>query len=252
MGLAVLDPEFSRPMLPWVVREVIFRAEPHKVNMMVDNDQVQFHDADDSSPKVENSFQSDGYKIEDVYHPAHEPTSFAFVTREAASTPCSCYVFKNDSVELVEQIVKKLKLEIGSGKRKRLGETSGESEVISYEVLLLNKTPIYTEKPSQDIIDNLIEQSKSQSGNNSVHQEQNGANGEDFSVEICERTRGLTSSDISAGVSSGRSVIEGRRAASCPIGHAVPKMAKIGHEAARFFFKFEIFESSSKLKRSFK
>lgn len=88
---------------------------------------------------------------------------------------------------------------------------TGESEVISYEVLLLNKTPIYTEKPSQDIIDNLIEQSKSQSGNNSVHQEQNGANGEDFSVEICERTRGLTSSDISAGVSSGRSVIENKR-----------------------------------------
>ena len=25
MGLAVLDPEFSRPMLPWVVREVIYR-----------------------------------------------------------------------------------------------------------------------------------------------------------------------------------------------------------------------------------
>jgi len=198
-------------MLPWVVREVIFRVEPHKVNMTVDNDQVQFHDADDSSPKVENSFQSDGYKIKDVYHPAHEPTSFAFVTREAASTPCSCYVFKNDSVELVEQIVKKLKLEIGSGKRKRLGETSGESEVISYEVLLLNKTPIYTEKPSQDIIDNLIEQSKYQSGKNSVHQEQNGANGENFSVEICERTRGLTSSDISAGVSSGRSLIENKR-----------------------------------------
>ena len=77
MGLAVLDPEFSRPMLPWVVREVLFRyvnilrwlikeqfrAEPHKVNMTVDNDQVQFQDADDSSPKVENSFQSDGYKI---------------------------------------------------------------------------------------------------------------------------------------------------------------------------------------------
>ncbi|CBY15549.1 unnamed protein product, partial [Oikopleura dioica] len=210
MGLAVLDPEFSRPMLPWVVREVIFRAEPHKVNLTVDNDQVQFQDADDSSPKIENSFQSDGYKIKDVYHPAHEPSSFAFVTREAASTPCSCYVFKNDSVELVELIVKKLKLEIGSGKRKRLGETS-ESEVISYEVLLLNKTPIYTEKPSQDIIDNLIEQCKSKSGKNSSHQEQNGANREDFSVEISERNRGLTSSDISTGVSSGRSLIENKR-----------------------------------------
>jgi hypothetical protein len=178
---------------------------------------------------IANRFSIPNYKLTstlDVYHPAHEPTSFAFVTREAASTPCSCYVFKNDSVELVEQIVKKLKLEIGSGKRKRLGETSGlksyhylnlqmiiagESEVISYEVLLLNKTPIYTEKPSQDIIDNLIEQSKYQSGKNSVHQEQNGANGENFSVEICERTRGLTSSDISAGVSSGRSLIESKR-----------------------------------------
>jgi len=162
----------------------------------------------------------------DVYHPAHEPSSFAFVTREAASTPCSCYVFKNDSVELVELIVKKLKLEIGSGKRKRLGETSGltsfnllnllmvitgESEVISYEVLLLNKTPIYTEKPSQDIIDNLIEQCKSKSGKNSSHQEQDGAKREDFSVEISERNRGLTSSDISTGVSSGRSLIENKR-----------------------------------------
>lgn len=77
---------------------------------------------------IANRFSIPNYKLTlalDVYHPAHEPTSFAFVTREAASTPCSCYVFKNDSVELVEQIVKKLKLEIGSGKRKRLGETSG-------------------------------------------------------------------------------------------------------------------------------
>jgi len=126
----------------------------------------------------------------------------------------------------VELIVKKLKLEIGSGKRKRLGETSGltsfnllnllmvitgESEVISYEVLLLNKTPIYTEKPSQDIIDNLIEQCKSKSGKNSSHQEQDGAKREDFSVEISERNRGLTSSDISTGVSSGRSLIENKR-----------------------------------------
>ena len=76
--------------------------------------------------KVENSFHSDGYKIKgnvcfainsdstlffgafnflseinefeieidrqtlkDVYHPAHDPNSFAFVTREASSTPCS-------------------------------------------------------------------------------------------------------------------------------------------------------------------
>ncbi|CAG5112229.1 Oidioi.mRNA.OKI2018_I69.chr2.g6469.t2.cds [Oikopleura dioica] len=212
MGLAVLDPEFSRPMLPWVVREVIFRAEPHKVNLSVDNDQVKFQDANDSSPKVENSFQSDGYKIKDVYHPAHEPTSFAFVTREAASTPCSCYVFKNESVELVEQIVKKLKHEIGSGKRKRLGETSGESEVISYEVLLLNKTPIYTEKPSQDIIDNLIEQSKSQSATSTRPESANGTN--EFSVDISTRNRGLISSDISTGVSddrAGRSVIENKR-----------------------------------------
>ena len=35
MGLAVLDPEFSRPMLPWVVREVIFRADPRQVQMTI-------------------------------------------------------------------------------------------------------------------------------------------------------------------------------------------------------------------------
>ena len=83
--------------------------------------------------------------------------------------------------------------------------------MISYEVLLLNKTPIYTEKPSQDIIDNLIEQSKSQSAPN-THQEK--TNGSEFPVDISTRNRGLTSSDISTGVShggAGRSVIENKR-----------------------------------------
>ena len=88
----------------------------------------------------------------------------------------------------------------------------GESEVISYEVLLLNKTPIYTEKPSQDIIDNLIEQSKSQSATSTRPESANGTN--EFSVDISTRNRGLTSSDISTGVSddrAGRSVVENKR-----------------------------------------
>ena len=34
MGLAVLDPEFSRPMLPWVVSEVIFRADARLVRFL--------------------------------------------------------------------------------------------------------------------------------------------------------------------------------------------------------------------------
>merc|ERR1712012_1524950 len=74
MGLAVLDPEFSRPMLPWVVREVIFRADPRVIKLSIKDDQIEFQELNagekPSQPrKVENSFHSDGYKIKDVYHP---------------------------------------------------------------------------------------------------------------------------------------------------------------------------------------
>lgn len=159
MGLAVLDPEFSRPMLPWVVREVIFRADPRQVQMTIKDDQIEFHEIGESR-KAEHAFHSDGYKIKDVYHPAHNPNSFAFVTREASSTPCSCYVFKQTKVEVVEQVVKKLKHEVGTGKRKRLGETTGESELVSYEVALLGKSTVVTEKPNQELIDSVIEEFK--------------------------------------------------------------------------------------------
>ena len=122
----------------------------------------------------------------DVYHPAHDPHAFAFVTREASSTPCSCYVFKQEQIEIIEQVVKKLKHEVGTGKRKRLGETTGESESVSYEgitevrnflflrnelffwpkksnfikVALLGKSTVITEKPNQELIDSVIEEFK--------------------------------------------------------------------------------------------
>ena len=38
---------------------------------------------------------------------------------------------------------------VGTGKRKRLGETTGESELVSYEVALLGRTNVVTEKPNQ-------------------------------------------------------------------------------------------------------
>lgn len=56
------------------------------------------------------------------------------------------YVFRNARVDLVEKVVKQLKQEVGSGKRKRLGETTGESELISYEVALLGKSHVLSEK----------------------------------------------------------------------------------------------------------
>jgi len=60
----------------------------------------------------------------------------------------------------VEQVVKKLKHEVGTGKRKRLGETTGESELVSYEVALLGKSTVVTEKPNQELIDSVIEEFK--------------------------------------------------------------------------------------------
>ena len=98
MGLAVLDPEFSRPMLPWVVREVIFRADPRQVQMTIKemistaiilsfcrkkispktktrlskdiyiimkDDQIEFHEIGESR-KAEHAFHSDGYKIKGI------------------------------------------------------------------------------------------------------------------------------------------------------------------------------------------
>ena len=56
--------------------------------------------------------------------------------------------------------MKKLKHEVGTGKRKRLGETAGESELVSYEVALLGKTTVITEKPNQELIDSVIEEFK--------------------------------------------------------------------------------------------
>ena len=37
----------------------------------------------------EFEIEIDRQTLKDVYHPAHDPNSFAFVTREASSTPCS-------------------------------------------------------------------------------------------------------------------------------------------------------------------
>ena len=128
--------------------------------MSIKNDQVEFHELGDESSPSDHSFHSDGYKIKDVYHPAHDPHAFAFVTREASSTPCSCYVFKQDRIDVIEQVVKQLKHEVGTGKRKRLGESIGESELISYEVALLGKSTVITEKPNQELIDSVIEEFK--------------------------------------------------------------------------------------------
>ena len=61
---------------------------------------------------------------------------------------------------MVEQVVKQLKHEVGTGKRKRLGETTGESELVSYEVALLGKSTVVTEKPNQELIDSVIEEFK--------------------------------------------------------------------------------------------
>ena len=49
---------------------------------------------------------------------------------------------------------------LGTGKRKRLGETTGESELVSYEVALLGKSTVITEKPNQELIDSVIEEFK--------------------------------------------------------------------------------------------
>ena len=61
----------------------------------------------------------------------------------------------------------------------------------------------------------------------------------DFSYDFDENFEGNRTKDMLDNLVGGN---YGRRAASCPIGHAVPnfghavpKMGKIGHEAARFF-----------------
>ena len=70
MGLAVLDPEFSRPMLPWVVREVIFRSEARKVQMSIADDQIEFHEIGEVH-KPDRAFHSDGYKIKGLKSVCH-------------------------------------------------------------------------------------------------------------------------------------------------------------------------------------
>ena len=67
MGLAVLDPEFSRPMLPWVVSEVIFRADARDVEMTIKDDQIEFHELGGQS-KSDHAFHSDGYKIKGNFY----------------------------------------------------------------------------------------------------------------------------------------------------------------------------------------
>ena len=96
----------------------------------------------------------------------------------------------------METVVKQLKHEVGSGKRKRLGETTGESELVSYEVAMLGKSNVVSEKPNQDLIDSVIESLKLQNTSGEAKSRPNSTLLEHYETEITSRNRVSTSSDL--------------------------------------------------------